>query len=303
MIVLNTEKELTHIEKWEDVTSRVDYREDIDPRQHELESIIGRYVIPDKVRCGLSNCHTQHTRGYLVATKSGVVTNIGRDCGKVYFGVDFEELSAKFERDMTEKENRAKLDSLSFRIDDIKKQIEQLRHQEHGADWANKNISRLTGSPKDVPPIISRQLSQMIKKGEPVIRLQREATGEEIARMEAAQGKSLPRPQYIEEPIGQIEGFDALNPENNLRQLLVLDLEEHIKVFETLNVDTMSFADLKKWAKWEATIESTMERASYAVQRSRQLLTEANLRPLVRLANEPDEGAQFQKFLRQLAQP
>lgn len=303
MIVLNTAKELTHIEKWEDVTSRVDYREDVDPKQHELESIIGRYVIPEKVRCGLSNCRTQHARGYLVGTKSGVVTNIGRDCGKVYFGVDFEELSAKFERDMTEKENRAKLDSLSFRIDDIKKQIEQLRRQEHGADWANRNIGRLTSSPKDVPSIVSRHLSQMIKERQPVIRLQREATGEEVARMEAAQGKSLPRPQYIEEPVGQIDGFDALYPENNLRQLLVLDLEENIKVFETLNVDTMSFAELKKWAKWEASIEPTMERASHAVQRNGQLLTEANLRPLVRLLDDRDEEALFQKFLRQLAQP
>ncbi len=75
--------------------------------EHQLEAIIGRYSFLDKIKCGLSNCHTPHGRGYIVTTKAGLQTNIGKDCGKTYFGVDFETLPKKFDRDMTAAESRS----------------------------------------------------------------------------------------------------------------------------------------------------------------------------------------------------
>lgn len=61
-----------------------------------LSVIIGQHASTDWIRCGLSNCHTLHVRGYLVVTKSGLETNISKDCGKSDFVVAFETLATKF---------------------------------------------------------------------------------------------------------------------------------------------------------------------------------------------------------------
>ena len=123
MIVLGNQRELIRVETWEDITTRPGFDGNLNPANQKLASIIGQYGFKDQVPCGLSNCHTLHQRGYIVVTKEGRETNIGKDCGKNYFGVDFEELSAKFTRDIREKENREKLWSLSFRLEDVNAQI------------------------------------------------------------------------------------------------------------------------------------------------------------------------------------
>jgi hypothetical protein len=40
---------------------------------------------------------------YVVATTHGIETNIGKDRGKTYFGVNFETMSKQFDRDIREK--------------------------------------------------------------------------------------------------------------------------------------------------------------------------------------------------------
>ncbi|MEF9443407.1 hypothetical protein OWT26_25875 [Burkholderia sp. 1A5] len=106
LITINTDKQLIRVDTWDAILERAGFTNDLDPKQHELKAIIGRYAFRDKLRCGLSSCHTPHNRGYIVVTKSGLETNIGKDCGKTHFGVDFNDMSRQFERDVTEKENR-----------------------------------------------------------------------------------------------------------------------------------------------------------------------------------------------------
>lgn len=140
MITLNSEQGLISVENWEDIESRPGFITNLNPSDHQLESIIGRYLFKEKIRCGLSNCHTPHAKGYIVTTKDGQSTNIGKDCGKKYFGVDFEYLSKKFDRDITEKENRNYLFSFSFQIEEVERTISDLRKKERGADWVYKKL-------------------------------------------------------------------------------------------------------------------------------------------------------------------
>jgi hypothetical protein len=106
VITISTNKGLVKISTWEDVLHRAHFTSDLNPEEHELDTILGKYVFQDKVRCGLSNCHTLHGRGYLVTTKTGRETNIGKDCGKNYFGLEFEEAAKRFEADFAAHENR-----------------------------------------------------------------------------------------------------------------------------------------------------------------------------------------------------
>lgn len=300
MIIFNTDKELVTVDDWTAIENRPGFRQDLDPNEHLLDSIIGRYQFKDKIRCGLSNCRTPHERGYIVVTKGGLETNIGKDCGSKYFGVDFDTLSRRLDRDITEKENRKALFAFRDRIGDLWGRIHTLRNGERGADWAHKKIQPLLGAVTGVPKPVVRTLTNMVKVGSSVLSITREATTDEIEREEARTGASLPRPHYIEEPIAELQGIEALEDQNDLRNILILRLEQELRQFEALSVESMRYEELVRWANWIGTVETSLDRARRAVDSGRRLLERRNLTPLLRLLSEPREVDELRAYLKTL---
>lgn len=299
MIVLNSQKEIIRVVHWSDITERAGFSGDLDPAKHTLDSILGRYAFAEKVPCGLSNCHTPHNRGYIVATKEGRETNIGKDCGKTYFGVDFQTLSNKFDRDITEKENREKLWAFFFRSEDVFAQVSGLRSGEYGADWVYKQCASLQDI-RSVPSKIVRRVNAMAKAQDPRITREREATEDEIARMEQVQGRRLRRPQIISEPLGELRGLEVLYAENNLRSMLIQDVSEKLKELNETKIDTLTYEQLSKWSRWLGSLDSTLDRAENAIQSGRRFLTQKNLLPLAEAADlNTEDNEQYVKFLRQ----
>jgi hypothetical protein len=299
MIVLNSERELVRVETWTDITDRVSFSGNLDPSKHTLDSIIGRYAFGDKVPCGLSNCHTPHNKGYIVVTKDGHETNIGKDCGRTYFGVDFETLSNKFDRDITEKENREKLWAFYFRSEDVAAQVSAIRQGERGADWVHKQLLALQES-RNVTSKVARRLVSMVKARDPRLTREREATEEEVAQLEQAQGRRLPRPQYVSERVGDLDGLDALYPENNLKALLIEDVSERLKQLNAIGIDGLGYEQLRGWSRWIGGLDAVFDRALQAIRSGQALLTKENLTPLVEAAAlNTEEREQFLRFLRQ----
>lgn len=301
MIILNTAKELVTVDNWSDIIKRPGFTSNLDPAAHTLHAILGRYVFHERILCGLSSCHTPHAKGYVVSTTSGLETNIGQDCGKKYFGVDFETMTRKFERDVTEKEDRDKLFSFAFRVDDLRAQITELRSQDRGANWVHKQTQPLLDPAKGCPPVLVRRIAGMVKTRNPVITTQREASAQEIENMETIQGRRLTRPQYIEESLAQVAGLEALFPENDLRQLLVIELEESLRRFEEEDIDTLGYEALRRWARWIGTVEGTLETATAVVGHGRRLLTRENLEALGQVVlGDADDLARFTRYLKGL---
>jgi hypothetical protein len=114
---------------------------------------------------------------------------------------------------------------------------------------------------------------------------QREASQKEIEDLESLQGRKLPRPYYVDEPFAEVSGIAALYPENNLRDLVILGMEEEAKVFRTKDIDSMSSRDLARWKKWVFSLDSTFDAAAAAVAHGVALLKQKNLAPL----NELDD--------------
>ena len=300
MIVLNVEKELVTVKDWSDILDRPGFTSSLDPGQHTLKAILGRYVIQERVRCGLSNCHTPHAKGYVVSTASGLETNIGQDCGRIYFGVDFETMTKKFERDLTEKENRDKLFGFSFRFDEIKRQITELRTQERGANWVHKHTRSLLEAGRSCPAGVVRSIGSMAKMRNSMLVRPREATDKEIEQLEGMQGRRLSRPHYIEEPLAEIVGLEALFPENDVRQLLVMNIEQPLKEFEKADIDVLGFEALRSWARWVGTVEPTLERAADAIAHGRRLLRPENLESFAQLLTDKNDQVAFMKYLKGL---
>lgn len=300
MIVLNSAKELVRVETWEDIQGRPGFTDNLDPSAHELSGIIGQYAFADKIHCGLSNCHTAHFRGYLVTTKSGLETNIGKNCGKNYFGIDFENMAVQFDRDMRDKEARERLWSFSFKLEELKIAIAALRDGERGADWLYRTSRQLVDPGKLVPSVVRRRISVMLKTGETVLTIEREATAQEYEMEEVRTGRSVKRPRVVSDKVADIRGMEALSEANDLRQILIFDLEENIKEFEPLNIDNMTSKELSKWSKWCGTVEQKMESASQSMQIGLILLSQKNLEPFSRLIEDDDEQKSFKKYLNAL---
>jgi hypothetical protein len=297
MITLTSEKGLVRVDSWDDIESRPGFVGDLDPTKHRLHAIIGRYVFKQHIRCGLSNCHTLHAKGYIAVTTDGHETNIGKDCGKTYFGVDFETLSRRFDRDITEAENRDRLWSFTFQLDDLKRRLAELRRDEKGADWVHRNIRPLITPNCGLPSEVTSRVLTMVRSRSSALTVSRKATEEELELLEAREGRRVTRSHFVEEQISDIDGFDALYTENDLRQLIAVELEEKIRAFESLDIDTLRFNELRSWSKWIDSVEPTMDRVDRAVANGRRLLTASNLTPLGRLISKQEEIAAFQRYL------
>lgn len=297
MITISTEKGLIKVDEWNDIIERPGFKQSLNPNEHELASILGRYVFAEKVHCGLSNCGTPHTKGYIVATKDGNETNIGKDCGKNYFGVDFELMARQFDRDMTEKENRDLLWNFTFQLEEFETKIATLRSGEKGADWVHKHSQVLINPNPRMPLEVVRTMAAMVKTKSDVLRVQRQATEHEIENEEALQNKKIARPYYIDEPVANILGIEALYPENDLRKLLVLELEEKIKTFKSKKIDEMTFEELSKWKKWAVSVDLTLETASTTTRYGQELLSHKNLVPLLKVIEKGQDQDLFRNYL------
>lgn len=301
MITLNSERGLVDIATWDDVLQLPAFRKDVDPSEHQLDAIIGRYMFRDKVNCGLSNCHQPHGRGYIVTTKAGITTNIGKDCGRKHFGVDFETTSRKFDRDITEKQNRDRLNSFVFSIEEIESRVKDIRSQHKGADWVYKHTRPLVNATKGCPEEVVRRLRAMVKTGGNSLSNEREASNSEIEQEEARTGRKIKRPHIVTEHVADIEGVQALYPNNDVRALLIDDLATTLGKLSDTNVDALTYNELRNWTKWLDTVESTLERAEAAVGFGRQLLTPVNLEPFYTVLTKRDEKDLFRKFLSTLS--
>jgi hypothetical protein len=302
MITLKTERGFVQVESWEEVTSLPGFVASLNRSEHKIKDTVGRYIFPYLINCGLSDCHKQHKKGYVVSTESGELTNIGWICGKEYFGEDFHMLSRQFERDVQDQANRETLASFSFRADILQDAVDTLRNQDRGANWVYKKSRPLLGSHHGCPGAIVQRIQGMVKAGQNQLTQDRQATKQETDVAEAAAGRTIPQPHMISEVVAQIDGMSALNPQNDLRQILVIDIYDELKAFSEIDIDSLGHNELIRWAKWIASIDGIMERAGAAITAGRELLTVENLTPFSRLLLRSADKTQFRQFLASLSE-
>lgn len=297
MITLNGERGFEKVESWEEITELPGFTGNLDPKKYKLNEIIGRYIFKEKIPCGLTTCKQPHGKGYIVTTKTGEVTNIGNRCGKTHFGVEFNELSKVFDRAVTEHNNRELVGSFLFQLEAHEEKIKLIRSGEKGADWIYKISKATIEKSRGCPDSITEFVHKLIRSRNGAILIPRLATEDEVNEMEVIQNKTLERPQYIEESKGVLKGIEVLYEENDLRKLLVLDLESNLKSLSELDVDDATFKDLQYWSKWCNEFDSKLEKINSVVASGLRFLTTENLQQLLSVIEEQKESKEFKKWL------
>jgi hypothetical protein len=297
MITLNQDKELVRVSSWDDITQRPGFTAPLDPLQHKLKGIIGQYSFASDIPCGLSTCRTMHKNGYLVVTQSGHETNLGKDCGKNYFGVDFETMRNIYDRDYRAKEQRERLYSLQNQLDTWNKKLASVRAGAAGVDATWHKVRPFREIGKGVPNLVVQQLRSMLKAGTSILTIDRLATQEETERFEASQGRSVQRPHYVSQTLGEIQGLHALRDDMDLRSLFVLELEEPLSEFEKVIVETLSSNELNRYAKWVSGLDAHFKTAMESLGAACIFLNSANLAILSKILTKDEDREAYEKFL------
>ncbi|WP_162628870.1 hypothetical protein [Marinobacter bohaiensis] len=298
MITLNTERGLIKVETWQEIEELPGFTKDIDPKEYELKEIIGRYIFKDYIKCGLSSCHTPHGKGYIVTTKTGPITNIGRNCGRNHFGVEFEELSKTLETEIRIKTYRDIIGSFLIFIDQHKEAVNKLRSGPFGADAVYRKANLLLKNTSGCPEEAVKILSRVVRSRNTDITKDRIASKQEVEDLEAIQGKSLPRPYYIEEKVDYLSGLPFLYKENDLRERLIIDLEEGFKAIEELNLDDASDSELKHWSGWSSEVERKIKESEEILKYGVALLEKANLMKLEKALSDDKSKSEYREFVR-----
>ena len=298
MITLNIEKQLTKIESWEDIETRPGFTVDIDPRTVKLKAIIGHYAFPNYHPCGLKNCRTRHGKGYLVVAEDGRETNIGHICGKTFFDADFVRMRRVYDADVRAKERRERLTAAQHRLQVWRQQIDDLKSGPHGASWIQRTLTKLSGLRRALPRTVGDQLDRIAKQRDGSLMKGRLATAAERERLRA-QGVRLESQHYIPEKIGQLEGIAVLFPENDLRKLLVDDMDA-IDTLEGLDIESLTDRQLGDLDKMVAQIEPTLARAVDAIAAGTRFLTKNNLSQFEQLVETRADHEAVRAFVQQL---
>lgn len=299
MITLNTEKGLVRIESWNDVLEMAGFTVDIDPETVKLKSIMGSYAFKDFIACGLSSCHQPHGKGYLVELADGRVTNIGQDCGKTYFSVNFEEMRVVYDRERRAKERRETLVSLQHQLPAIEERIRLLKESPLSGTWVHKLSQSLTGATTGLPSEVTTLVKKLLRARSGRLTQQRIATKEERERLQAS-GQRLEKETYVEDLVGQLDGIAALYPENDLRKLLVKKLRGELDELVLADVDQLDDRSLARLAKWSEEIEPTLVRAAEVIGLGQRLFLQANIRQLMTYIPSKDGQKSMASFIAQL---
>jgi hypothetical protein len=300
MITLTTEKGLVRIESWDDVVTRPGYAKDIDPKTIKLQAIIGNYAFGDYIPCGLSTCHQPHGKGYLVTTQDGRETNIGKDCGKTHFSVDFVQMQRTFDRDLNAMRRREHLWTLKYRLPSVTNELAALKAGPDGATWMHSQIAQLLGKSGSLPRPITNAVNEAVRSNGG-LSMQRALTKEEReTRAAAADVTGLQRQtaigQFVTEQIGQLEGYTALTAENSLRAILVDKLEPFIAALEQADIDSLPSKDLNALYRAGSDFDPLLERLRNAVTQGSRLLRKANIEQLLPFATNTNEKRAVQMF-------
>lgn len=302
MITLNSDKGLVRIECWEDVETRPGFTKDIDPRTIKLKAILGSYAFSDHIPCGLSSCHQPHGHGYLVVTHDGRETNIGKDCGKKYFAVDFVTMQKMFDRELKASLNREYLWSIRNRLPSIRIELDGLKQGPYGASWMHSQIVQLLGQSGSLPRSITNAVKEAIRSNG-ALKIQRALTKEErkirdvAADVTGLEHRRTKTEQFTTEKIGQIDGYASLLNENSLRGILVGKLEPFIAALGAADLDSLPRKELNALYRAGSDFDVLLQRLKNAIADGTRLLQKNNIAQLLAFATNNGDRRAVQTFI------
>ncbi len=266
------------ITTWDDIFKMSGYTDSLDPKKEKLKQVINRYELPNKGRCGLSNCRTPHNIGCIVETESGRLTNLGNDCGRKYFGENFTSLSNKLSKEI---DYFNKVENIKLAKLNITENYKKLSGIE--ADWKKIESVYRTIKSEGLDGLYDK-LEQMKHSKSSTISRQRKATESEIELEEVRTGKDVQSPFYISENLGDLKGLNYLIDRIKIKAMIQNNklILESLEKFDEKNT---TFKDLNKMTKDNERLKDSMHEAYIIIREGFKLFEADNMRQFTPFIN------------------
>lgn len=250
---------------------------------------VGVYHFPRTAKqpCGLSNCRTPHSKGFLVAMDTGEEALIGGYCGAKKMGLAFQEVINRAQRldrihRYRETLRRALAESRAFYA-----RLEAILDAPYGARWLSKRMSECS---RVLPSEALHLVQRMARHRMPDVSAQRPMTASEVAvaRETGAIPKGEKGPFFRSEKIGIVAGLDIWR--TDLRALLIDDMQQGMQKLQQANISTItSEATLRAHARWVESLPSKFAEAEILLRSGSAFFEPDNLRLLTHLSTAERE--------------
>lgn len=266
-----SKKHFVRITTWDDIFKMSGYTDSLDPKKEKLKQVINRYELPNKGRCGLSNCRTAHNNGCIVETESGRLTNLGNVCGKKYFGENFTSLSNKLNKEI---DYFNKVENIKLAKSNITENYRKLSEME--ADW--KKIERVYRAIKSEGlDGLYDKLEQMKHSKSSIISIQRRAAQSEIELEEVRIGKDVQSPFYITKSLGNLKGLNYLIDRVKIKAM-IQNNNAILKSLDKFDEGNITFKDLNRMIRDIEHLQDSVREAHSIIMEGFKLFESDNMR-------------------------
>ncbi|MBC3211395.1 hypothetical protein [Serratia fonticola] len=277
MIYLQQGEEFIEVDDWQVISSRASYKPDLNIKDRNLEKIIGYYELPEKLKCGLSSCHTPHLRGYVVQTDDGCETNIGNACGKKYFDVVFEQMSKDFINALEFAKLKIQLSEAKKDIFPLWQKVNALAVGHKNVEWAIRWHEKINNADL-VGYAAYRLLREMFAANSGNVMSTREPTREEI---ELAQVSGRAMLQSVDVVVGFVSDIGFMSPDNDLKKLYHNDLRGTVQALQDCDINKLSRTQMQPIAKGLNALDTNIAKTQDWVNIARQFFVKENLAQLL----------------------
>jgi hypothetical protein len=278
MIYMMEGDSFVEIDEWQKVCTRPTYLENLVVKGRKLEKIIGYYELPEKVKCGLSNCHTSHFKGYVVETDNGTETNIGHTCGSKYFDVQFETMSSEFLNALEFAKAKIFIVENKSRVFEYWQKVNTLAVGPKNVTWATDLYTKINSS-DFIGLAAYRALRQMQANGNGNVTNTRPPTAKEI---ELAKTSGHPVPQSIEVIVGFISNIDFLSPDNDLITIYESQLRGTVQALQNADPEKLSRTQMRPIVNGISALNTRIEKAQEIIETAKMFFTRENLSQLLK---------------------
>lgn len=260
------------ITDWEEICTRPKFEQKIDHEQIKLKEVIRPYHIMPQQPCGLKECGTSHNHGFLIEMDDGSETNIGHLCARKYYDLEFKFANRSYKIRRNAKQYREDLISTKFRLDLIRKQVQELKYGDHNGEWCYDNMRKQML--RLLPSSISESLTIRAKRGNGIVSKDVSLTEDE-KQIAKQMGK---KDQFKTEAIFIINGVTSVTSYPKIRKILDVNLGKKLEAFSQLDIQSADYKELKQWSTWSNNIDRWLLEAKNLIEECNRFLMPANIK-------------------------
>lgn len=280
---------------WSDVEKRQHYTNKISGSEHKLSLIFGYYELKDEIHCSLSSCNQPHGKGYLVTTETGLETNIGHQCGKKIFGIDFENHANDFDKFRESEERKLSIKLAKNKIEAWEASLDALRTGNKSIQWVIEAIEELQNA-HFVGRAAAIEFRSLSRTQNGNVTIDVKVKDKKYADLLFKFNKHFRESgQALEqEIIGKIKNLHVLLTENHLK-ILFSRAVSNIKDVKLADENSVPSPVLLTLSQKANSLQSDVDKVLTIYRDAREFLTRNNLKPVMKKLHLMDTVSQEER--------